>query len=405
MAIQEHNRNLPPGSESNQQVEFQLPDDPIANLTQALLHDDDMEADKIDSLEESNDDVSIEDVNELSMTVSQKEEISQIIFEAEHFDERENAAIDHYIKNDDIVGLYFRQALEYPLLPIVEQLAEGRIKARGESALKKLLRVEATEGDVDQLQIDIEAGKAAREVLIRSNTRLVVSVAKRYIDRGVSFLDLIQEGNIGLIQAVDKYDYRRGLSITTSATWWIWQAVTRAVSQKSRLIKLPADKVTLINRIFRIETELEQELSRRPTVAEIAGAMKLPAEVVQDLLDIDHQEPVSLQTPVGDDDNSYLEDFIPDMSSNPEVLYELHQDPLYWQELFKQLSVRKQRVLAWRMSPQKYSLQQIAEMEAAAMGRESLTRDRINQILKEAIRELAGDHLKRQGIKPHQKYY
>ena len=183
------------------------------------------------------------------------------------------------------------------------------LKSREENATEEEL-AEIKE-EIKNLQKDLDAGDEAKKRLAEANLRLVVSIAKRYVGRGMLFLDLIQEGNLGLIKAVEKFDYRKGYKFSTYATWWIRQAITRAIADQARTIRIPVHMVETINKLIRVSRQLLQELGREPSPEEIAAEMNMPVERVREILKIS-QEPVSLETPIGEEEDSHLGDFIQD---------------------------------------------------------------------------------------------
>ncbi|HEX6384846.1 MAG TPA: sigma-70 family RNA polymerase sigma factor, partial [Anaerolineae bacterium] len=216
---------------------------------------------------------------------------------------------------DDSVGLYFREMGQQGLLSAEEEVQLAKeIEAGREAEIRLEEDGDLSLDERDRLANVKEIGDAARAHLIRANTRLVVSIAKKYRGRGLQFLDLIQEGNVGLMKAVEKYDYRRGNRFSTYATWWIRQAVTRALANHGRTIRIPAHLGGRISKLYQIAQELEQEYGRQPTAEEIAENMELPAERVRWMLRTSRQ-PVHLERPVGDESDAELGDFIEDIDA------------------------------------------------------------------------------------------
>jgi RNA polymerase primary sigma factor len=304
------------------------------------------------------------------------------------YDEEPHAAPLFDLSNvpiDDSVGLYFREMGQQQLLSAEEEVELAKEIEAGRLAEQRLAEADGLDLDeLDELVREKEVGDAARAHLIRANTRLVVSIAKKYRGRGLQFLDLIQEGNVGLMKAVEKYDYRRGNRFSTYATWWIRQAVTRALANHGRTIRIPAHLGGRISKLYQVAQELEQELGRQPTAEEIAENMDLPAERVRWMLRTSRQ-PVHLERPVGDESDAELGDFIEDIEL-PQPAETVAQNMLTEEisEILDQLTPREARILRLRYGLQdgeSRTLKEVGEMFG-------LSRERIRQLEKEALRKL-----------------
>jgi len=289
------------------------------------------------------------------------------------------------LDTSDTVSLYLREIGRVPLLTAEEEVELAKRMEEGRFAERRLANQEdLTDEEVRRLQAIADRGKQAQQHLIKANSRLVVSVAKKYMGRGVPFLDLIQEGNIGLIRAVAKFDYRRGYKFSTYATWWIRQAVTRAIADQGRTIRVPVHMCEQINRLGRATRKLVQELGRDPTPEELAQEMGTSVAKVEQILKV-AQRPVSLETPVGDDDDSYLGDFIEDVDSPSPIesaSIRFLEDQL--EALFNSLTPREVRILQLRfglVDGYTYTLEEVGR-------RFGVTRERIRQIEAQALARL-----------------
>jgi RNA polymerase primary sigma factor len=288
------------------------------------------------------------------------------------------------IEADDTISLYFKEMAHEPLLTYEQEVRLAKELERGRRAERELARNGHRSDEQFQLLEEMDVGEAARRQLIRANTRLVVSIAKKYRGHGVSFLDLIQEGNLGLMKAVEKFDYRRGNRFSTYATWWIRQSITRALPAQGRTIRIPIQMSARIRGLYKTSQLMEQELGRRPTPEEIAEEMKIDPRKVRLMLQASYQ-PLSLEKPVGEEEDSELGDFIEDdlIDSPAEVVGQgLLAERL--EQVLATLTPREARILRLRFGLQDghaYTLKEVGE-------KFGLTRERIRQIQNEALRRL-----------------
>ena len=305
------------------------------NLGIDIIGDDDFEEDEIDV------DIDLEDIEEVPVV---EEEIDLSSLEG--------------LGIDDPVKMYLKDIGKVPLLSAEEEIELAK-------------RIEA--GDVE-----------AKKRLNEANLRLVVSIAKRYVGRGMLFLDLIQEGNLGLLKAVEKFDYTKGYKFSTYATWWIRQAITRAIADQARTIRIPVHMVETINKLIRVSRQLLQELGKEPTPEQIAKEMNLSVEKVREIMKIS-QEPVSLETPIGEEEDSHLGDFIPDddaLAPSDRAASTLLREQLF--EILSTLTPREQKVLKLR-----FGLEDGRTRTLEEVGKEfNVTRERIRQIEAKALRKL-----------------
>ena len=275
---------------------------------------------------------------------------------------------------DDPVRMYLREIGRVPLLSAEEEVRLAQRMERG--------KVERLKAMPNRRYVD--DGEEAQRRLTEANLRLVVSVAKKYIGRGMSLLDLIQEGNIGLIRAVEKFDYTKGYKFSTYATWWIRQAITRAIADQARTIRIPVHMVETINRLIRISRRLLQDLGREPTSEEIAEQMEISAEKVREIIKVS-QEPVSLETPIGEEDDSHLGDFIEDhtaLAPADAASHQLLKEQV--EDVLDSLTERERKVLQLR-----FGLDDGRSRTLEEVGKEfHVTRERIRQIEAKALRKL-----------------
>ena len=287
---------------------------------------------------------------------------------------------------NDPVRMYLKEIGKVPLLTAKEEVTLAKRIEAGEKAAETLEREEESlpRDEVRKLRRVERDGMNAKKKLVEANLRLVVSIAKRYVGRGMLFLDLIQEGNLGLIRAVEKFDYRKGFKFSTYATWWIRQAITRAIADQARTIRIPVHMVETINKLIRIQRQLLQELGREPMPEEIADEMGLTPEKVREILKIS-QEPVSLETPIGEEEDSQLGDFIEDQEAEvpaDAASFSLLQEQL--QEVLDTLSERERKVIERRfglIDGHPRTLEEVGRVFG-------VTRERIRQIESKTLSKL-----------------
>ena len=314
------------------------------------------------------------------------EEVSEDISESEVLtDESKTGSGIEQVSSDDTVSLYLREMSLTPLLTVDEEINLAKRIERAVLARNELANLNGQNGTRRQeLEILMRDGELAREYLIKANTRLVVSIARRYMGRGVPFLDLIQEGNLGLMKAVEKFEYKRGFRFSTYATWWIRQGITRAIADQGRTIRVPVHMTDRLRQLYKTSQELEQSLGRIPTPQELAIKMDLDSSKVRWLLQV-AQTPISLESPVGDEDENELGMYVEDDSS-PSPAQLTYQNMLRErvEEVLATLSPREARVLRLRFGlgqDRAYTLEEVGQ-------KFGLTRERIRQIEGKALRRL-----------------
>ncbi len=317
--------------------------------------------------------------------IPEEDEADFALFELDD-DLIQDAGYQQALDTDDVVGLYLKEAGRVPLLTAEEEVSLAKRMEAGQLAKEQLemyrdsLDFEA----VEQLQAIISDGEAAQEHLVRANARLVISVAKKYIGRGVPFLDLIQEGNIGLIRATNKFEYQRGHKFSTYATWWIRQAVSRAVADQGRTIRVPVHMGDQLNRMRRIQLALTQELGREPSMEELAEHMETTPDKIENLLEI-ARHPVSLETPIDEEGDSTFGDFVED-GNTPAPAEEVATHLLHEQlaMALKRLPVREAQILKLRYGLEDgrvYTLEEVGQ----TIG---VTRERVRQLEAQALNRL-----------------
>jgi RNA polymerase primary sigma factor len=296
----------------------------------------------------------------------------------------EEEAYFRAVETDDTIGLYLKEISRVPLLTQEQEVALAKRMERGKQMEKELQRNGLDPARRQEMMAIIEDGRAAREHLIRANSRLVISVAKKYIGRGVPFLDLIQEGNIGLIRAANKFNYRLGHKFSTYATWWIRQAVTRSIADQSRTIRVPVHMGDQINRLLRVSHRLTQELGREPTSEELGRQLDIPPRKVEQMLEV-ARRPLSLEMPTDEEEESTLGDFIEDERavSPPDAV----SDSVLRQmvnEILQELPPREVRILQLRyglVDGETYTLEEVGK-------KLGVTRERVRQIEAQALSRL-----------------
>ncbi len=296
------------------------------------------------------------------------------------------------IAADDTISLYLKEMARVPLLTSIEETVLAKSLEKGRKAEKTLKKTPRNSNRADTLRQHIREGNRSREHLIKANTRLVVSIAKKYMGQGVPFSDLIQEGNLGLMKAVEKFDYRRGYKFSTYATWWIRQAITRALADQGRTIRVPVHMSDRIRKLHQISRQLEQAWGRKPTPEELAQEMELEPSKVRWMLRVS-RHPVSLERPVGEEEDSELGNFIEDEDAPtpPDAAYHhLLQEKL--EDVLSTLTPREARILRLRFGLQNgrsYTLEEVGK-------KFGLTRERIRQIEGQALRKLRHPRRSRQ---------
>lgn len=310
--------------------------------------------------------------------------------------EKIDLSVPEGVSVEDPVRMYLKEIGKVPLLSADEEIELAQNMEDGAVAIEKINvlkgrldgaseeeKAEIKE-EIKTLQRDVDKGADAKKRLAEANLRLVVSIAKRYVGRGMLFLDLIQEGNLGLIKAVEKFDYKKGYKFSTYATWWIRQAITRAIADQARTIRIPVHMVETINKLIRVSRQLLQELGREPSPEEIAKEMSMPVERVREIRKIS-QEPVSLETPIGEEEDSHLGDFIKDDNvpvPADAAAFTLLKEQL--EEVLGTLTEREQKVLTLR-----FGLEDGRARTLEEVGKEfNVTRERIRQIEAKALRKL-----------------
>ncbi len=356
------------------------------------LDDLNLESEQMDQVYDSLEALSIDISNDEDILpdLADEEPAAEEIAEVEEEELVDPNSLVNSFSIDDPVRMYLKEIGKVPLLTADQEVELATVMSAGREAQERLAQAEQEgadpipEDELAELKKQVKAGEKAKQQLAEANLRLVVSIAKRYVGRGMLFLDLIQEGNLGLIKAVEKFDYTKGYKFSTYATWWIRQAITRAIADQARTIRIPVHMVETINKVIRVSRQLLQELGHDPSPNEIAAEMGMPVEKVREILKI-AQEPVSLETPIGEEEDSHLGDFIPDEgASEPSeaASFTLLKEQLM--DVLSTLTPREEKVLKLRFGIEDGRTRTLEEV-----GKEfNVTRERIRQIEAKALRKL-----------------
>ena len=355
-----------------------------------ILDEFDLDNDQMEKIYDSLESLSIEISTEEDLLSDLPDDLEPAMEEITGLDEEElvdpNSLVDNF-SIDDPVRMYLKEIGKVPLLNPDEETELAQVMSAGILAAEQLEGMDQDAMPAEELQEMkklIKQGERAKQKLAEANLRLVVSIAKRYVGRGMLFLDLIQEGNLGLIKAVEKFDYTKGYKFSTYATWWIRQAITRAIADQARTIRIPVHMVETINKVIRVSRQLLQELGHDPTPEEISAEMKMPVDKVREILKI-AQEPVSLETPIGEEEDSHLGDFIEDSKvaePSEAASFTLLKEQLV--SVLSTLTPREEKVLKLRFGIEDGRTRTLEEV-----GKEfNVTRERIRQIEAKALRKL-----------------